>query len=357
MQPTRLLQSLLVAVIFGATAAFAQSSPSESVPSPAAAAAAAAAAKSMTPIPFWKSGDKMNYRVEQTATVQAAGKPETKFGSRGQLSVEVISIDDNAVRLKWHRSINNANWEMHQSRWFTRTDDPPRRMLIELFRQGVPLTVRVDNRTGEVEVENRDEVISRVRREMMQVDERVDPGNSLSSGVWSGADIQRKGISNITRVGAQYVDRIGKRLLDESIDNVRQFMSVYYREFGIGAAAESTRMVRNPLYGAHVPQLERRELKPQSAQLALFSFSTSMEATRKVGEASSEASTARLAADEEDETAAPPEDRRMALDTQSHFELALPSGWPQRISISRTAITRQGKDADREILRRVYLRE
>lgn len=351
MQPIRSLPFLLVAGIVATASAFAQSPPSENVQSPAAAA------KSMTPLPFWKSGDTMKYRVEQTATVQAAGKPETKFGSRGQLSVEVISIDDNAVRLKWRRSINNANWELHQSRWFTRTDDPPRRMLIELFLQGLPLTVRVDNRTGEVEVENRDEIISRVRREMMQVDERVDPGSSLSSGVWSGADIQRKGISNITRVGAQYVDRIGKRLLDEGIDNVHQFMSVYYREFGIGKPAESTRMVRNPLYGARVPQLERRELKPQSAQLALFSFSTSMEATRKVGEASSEASTARLAADEDDETAAPPEDRRMTLDTQSHFELALPSGWPQRVSVSRTAITAQGKEADREFVRRVYLRE
>jgi hypothetical protein len=292
----------------------------------------------MTPIPFWRSGDKMNYRVEQTATVQAAGKPETKFGSRGQLSVEVISIDDNAVRLKWRRSNNNANWELHQSRWFTRTDDPPRRMLIELFRQGLPLTVRVDNRTGEVEVENRDEVISRVRREMMQVDERVDPGSSLSSGVWSGADIQRKGISNITRVGAQYVDRIGKRLLDEGIDNVHQFMSVYYREFGI-KPAESTRMVRNPLYGARVPQRAART-KPQSAQLALFGFSTSMEATRKVGEASSGR---RLHAWLPMRTT----DRRPPgsphdAGHQSHFELAA-SGWPQRVSVSRTAITRGEK--------------
>lgn len=352
MQNTCFPAILFAAVTFAAGPALAQIPTPEKLPPPTASAP-----QSLTPLPFWRVGDKMQYRVEQTGSVQAAGKPETKFGSRGQLSVEVISIDDNAVRLKWHRSINNANWEMYQSRWFARFDDPPRRMLSELFRQGLALTVRVDNRTGEVEIENREEAISRVRREMMQIDERVNPESSLSSGVWSGADIQRKGISNITRVGAQYVDRIGKRLLDESLDNVQQFMSVYYREFGIGKQVESTRMVRNPLYGARIPQLERRELKPQSAQLALFSFSTSLEATRKVGEPSSESSNALMAADEEDETAAPPQDRRVAVDTQSHFELALPSGWPQRISVSRTSITRQGETADREFVRRVYLRE
>ena len=94
MQPTRSLPFLLAAVIFAPGPAFAQSPPPEKV------APTAMAAKSMTPLPFWKSGDKMNYRVEQTASVQAAGKPETKFGSRGQLSVEVLSIDDNTVRLK-----------------------------------------------------------------------------------------------------------------------------------------------------------------------------------------------------------------------------------------------------------------
>ncbi len=126
-------------------------------------------ATSFRALPQWTPGEKATYQVQQVVKERTGGKEETRFLSNGQLEITAVAASADSLTFTWHRRMDNGELEMVREPWGIRGNAASEKLINNLIRDGLPVTLRLDLRTHRAWVENREELTQAIRRSLQSV--------------------------------------------------------------------------------------------------------------------------------------------------------------------------------------------
>lgn len=315
----------------------------------------------LTPAVNWAAGDKFTYQAQQSARSKRGDAEEIKHVTSGTLNLEVLSISGDLMKLRWHRKLDDSSWESTLGPWATDAANPLRKLGVILFRDGLPIELQVDRKSGAATITNRADVHAQIKQRLQSLGGNIGSRSQLSTGpertLESGTYKPRGSLAD-KGPRQRNPNGLARLYLNETGREIEDFFSVFGREYGSEAPLTQSTTTKIGLSGAPAAESVSLGVKATSETNAMFSTDRKVASGRGQAEAFDDD-------DDDDETREGLEERfstagksiERAADVQGRFELTLATGVPQRVAFTRTTRNMDGKETEVIMLRRVYLKK